>query len=254
MQLDDLIQQVRFEEQCKVCQLSTLHEKAFRDIHSLYFQRGLSLRRIADMVNPILEAEKVQIRPLNKTNLTNHLRGSKKRKAHIPVEAHVTAEVVRTVRHPISAAREEAAGDVQREVQRDAVMDQINLYKAGVTLYRDLEGMQKTLRKKVAEAKTADVPLEGKTLAAYLAVIRELRGILGELNRIQSVEKLLTAVTGIVVKELTFDFLNALGTKIDRMGFDEKIRMNLRQAIGNTLADHAKAAILKVKEGNVVLN
>jgi hypothetical protein len=250
MELEQWLSQVKVAAGCKVCRLATLDPTLYRQLHELYFRKSASLRAVCKLVNPLLLVRKVDLPPFSAPNLQTHLRGNPKkgRVAHVPVIAHVAAEITRAARSPVQARAEAAAGAIQHDVHTAAVQDQLDLYRSGVALFRELETVHVALRAQI-QASSKGGAMSGQALRSLLAVVRELRGLLGELGRIQTVEKLVNAVTAVTVRELSFDYLNDLGLRLARLGLAADAEAAVRDIIGNTLAHHAKLAVQRVREG-----
>lgn len=190
---------------CKVCKFSSLDEKFFAKIHKLRFQENYSLPRLVEAINAYIKKKDYDIDLVNPMNLSTHF------KKHIPADLQAQY-IVQTKKQSITktVTEQDNVPNSIKKVGQEIVEDRVNAYTS-------LEDLYLTLTKRFADYDAAECQeIDNDNYVSYVAVTKELRTCLTELNKMKQSEQITRLILQTAFQEYTSGTLRGIIEELDK--------------------------------------
>lgn len=232
---------VVYQYRCKICQYAQSHPDLFKELHQLVLESNLSFTRAMNIINDRIAQQNIDIPKLNNQNMTVHFNNHISLSDRLPSEAQKqlagSNPALRFVNPDVGMFVEDM---IRRKLGND-VNDYLNLDRIRSMLMEKLE---------ILDGITESVNLDGSVsvdlsaMDRYVAVIREIRSCITDLNKIRQSKQLVSMVIKSLVEKNTMDIVRQMAREHDQVmkdlidaGVDAKLVDNIKLKLGMRLAE-----------------
>lgn len=246
---------VLWQYRCKICGMANSQPDIFKDLHIQVLEVGMSQSRAMAYINNRIDAENIQIPKLNAQNMSVHFA------SHITIPEKVNHEIVKVNQPTTNVALKDVnpeigsfVEDLVRRKVGNEVTDYLNLDSLRAQMMDKLELLDGIIEKTTPNG---DKIVDLDAMTHYTALLREIRGCIGDLNKIRQSKQLMSMVVKSLMEANTFETVRKLSREYDQIkmdllqhGVDQSVVTNidtqLRLKLAEVVADTARSAVANI--------
>lgn len=244
----DIIWQYR----CKICQMANTHPDVFKELHQNVLEVGMSYTRAMNLINDRIEREHLTCPKLNSQNMTVHF------STHITIPDKVQSEIVKAHTGPSLRDINPEVGSYVEELVRRRVGNEVNDYLNIDRLRSMLMEKLDVLDDLVAKEDNNGVKyIDLQSLDSYIALVKEIRACIVDLNKIRHSKQLVSLVIKSLVERNTFEIVRQMVREYDQIRKDmlesgmstkdaDRIHRQLSLRLAEVVALTAKQAVADI--------
>lgn len=233
---------VLYQYRCKICQLSSSHPDFFKELHQLVLEANLSLTRAMNVMNDKIDRQALDIVKLNNQNMSVHFSN------HISLTERMVNETSKTINPGNPALRDinPEVGlfveDMLRRKLGNDVNDYLNLDRVRSMLTEKLEILDGMIARTGLDE--ADTQIDFEAMPHYIALVREIRKSVTDINKMRQSKQLISMVIKSLVEKNTIDIVRQMAREHDQVmkdllvaGVPEQVVNDAKLKLGMRLAE-----------------